>query len=270
MPGWMPTFDVPNGRLHYVDEGTGDPPVVLLHAFPLTSAMWAPQIAALAPHHRVVAPDLRGFGGSDVPRRREDYSVDAWADDVAALLGALGLERVVLGGLSLGGYVAFAFLRRHREALAALVLADTRPGADTPEVLVRRNDQQQRLEAAATPVEMADRLLQPLVGPTSTRRDEALATARDLLVGARSEGVIGALEALKNRPDSTAELATVTVPTLVVVGEQDQLSPPEVAEAMANAIPGSRLVVVPDAGHVSNMENPEAFNAALEEFLGRL
>ncbi len=266
----MPTTDGPHGRLHYLDEGTGSPAVVLVHAFPLSAGMWEPQIAALAPRHRVVAVDLPGFGGSEVPAPREAYSVDSWADDVAALAERLELGRFVLAGLSMGGYVAFAGVRRHRGALAALILADTRPGPDAPEVRARREHQQRLLEESGLTTEVADSLLGPLVGPTSTRRAETLRRANELLAVNRPEGVIGALEAMKNRPDSTADLATIDVPTLVIVGDQDQPSPPDVAEHMAAAVPGARLVVVPDAGHLSNVENPGAFNEALEAFLGEL
>ncbi len=266
----MPSIDGPNGRLHYLDEGAGAPAVVLLHAFPLSAAMWEPQIAALSPHHRVVAMDLRGFGGSDVPPDRSAYSVDGWADDVAALVERLGLGPVVLGGLSMGGYVAFAFVRRHRAALAGLVLADTRPAADTPEVRAKREHQQRLLEEEGVSPDVAAGLLEPLVGPTATRRAEALRRAHELLAANRPEGVIGGLEAMKKRPDSTADLGAIDVPTLVVVGEQDQPSPPDVAEKMAAAVPNARLVVVPDAGHLSNVENPEAFNQALEGLLRQL
>ncbi len=263
----MPTIDVPNGHLHYLDKGSGQPALVLVHAFPLSAAMWRPQLAALATRHRVIAPDLRGFGKSDAPTERDAYSVEAWADDVAALVAALQVEPVVLGGLSLGGYVAFAFVRRHRTALAGLVLADTRPGSDKPEVLARREKQQHELQCAGEPAELADLLLGALVGATSTRRQAVLALARELMAGARPEGLIGALEAMKKRPSSTPDLASIEVPTLVAVGEQDQPSPPEVAREMADAIPGARLTIIADAGHLSNLENPAAFNQALETFL---
>lgn len=263
-------IDGAGARLHYLDEGRGDPPVVLLHAFPLTARMWEPQLEAFAPSHRIVAPDLLGFGGSDVPAARSAYSVDVWADQVATLFTALGLERAVVVGLSMGGYVAFAFLRRRPEALAGLLLADTRAGADTDEIRSRREQQQKLLEAAGHPLDLADRLLDPLVGTTSSRREEVLAAAKELLAVNRAEGVIGGLEALKNRPDSTGDLARIGVPTTVVVGDQDQLSPPDVARAMAGAIANARLVVVPDAGHLTNLENPAAFNHALEDLLQRV
>jgi 3-oxoadipate enol-lactonase len=262
------------GPLHYIDQGAGDPPLVLLHAFPLSSAMWRPQIDVLATRRRVLAPDLRGFGCSEVPADRREYSVEGWADDVAALLASLGLERVILGGISMGGYVCFAFLRRQAAAVVGLVLADTRAGADTAVVRGRREEQQQRLGAAGDGAQLSssvhgDELLQPLVGPTSTRREETLGMARRLLAGNRIEGIIGGLEALKNRPDSTGDLAGIGVPTLVVVGDQDQPSPPGVAEDMARAIPGATFALIPDAGHLSNLENPAAFGAALGKWLDR-
>ena len=265
----MPATELPNGRVHFVDEGRGEPAVVLLHAFPLAAPMWESQVAALAGRHRVIAPDLRGFGGSDVPGDPGSYSIDAWADDVAALIDGLGLGRVVLGGLSMGGYVAFAMLRRHPGALAGLLLCDTRAGVDTPEIRARREEQQRRLAEAGEPGPVADSLLGPLVAPDSTRREEVLERARQLLDQNRVEGVIGGLEAMKNRSDSTGDLASIAVPTLVVVGEHDQPSPPGVAQEMAEAIPGSMLQVVPEAGHLTNMENPEVFNQALDEFLGQ-
>lgn len=266
----MPIIDTEFGSLHYLDEGQGDPPVVLLHAFPLSARMWEPQLEALGPSRRVVAPDLRGFGRSDVPAERSAYSVDAWADDVAALFTALALERAVVVGLSMGGYVALAFLRHRPGALAGLLLADTRADADTDEIRSRREQQQELLQAAGHPVELADRLLEPLVGPTTSRREDVLATARGLLAANRTEGVIGGLEALKNRPDSTGDLARIAVPTTVVVGEQDQLSPPDVAGRMAGGIADARLVVVPDAGHLTNLENPAVFNQALQDLLVRV
>lgn len=244
--------------------------MVLLHAFPLNARMWEQQIAALAASHRVIAPDLLGFGRSEVPADRSAYSVEAWADDLAVLLDELRIERPVLVGLSMGGYVAFAFLRRRPHALAGLVLADTRATSDTAEIRSQREQHQELLQAASHPVELADELLEPLVGRTSSRREEALAIARALLASNRTEGLIGGLEALKNRPDATGDLRRIVVPTTVVVGEQDRRSSPEAAKAMADAIAHARFTVVADAGHLTNLENPTAFNQALEELLARV
>lgn len=255
--------------MHYLDQGTGDPAIVLLHAFPLRAAMWEPQMVALAAGARVVAPDLAGFGGSDAPEDPAAYSVDGWADDVAGLLEHLGLDRVVLGGISMGGYVAFAFLRRHRERLAGLVLADTRPGPDTPEVLERRTAQQRQVREVGT-AEVIETMLEGLLSEhTRERRPEVVSASRRLMDNPPA-GFIGALEAMKRRPDSTAELATIDVPSLVIAGEADRPSPPDVAREMAAAIPGSALAILPRAGHLSNLEAPEEFNRALEALMGRL
>ena len=158
----MPEVDIGGRHVHYLHQGEGGPALVLLHAFPLRSAMWSPQLGALAAT-RVVAPDLLGFGGTDAPDDLSAYSVDIWADLVAGLLDHLGLERVILGGLSMGAYAAFAFHRRHRSRLAGLVLADTRPGPDTPEAAQRRRDQIRQLREGGR-AELVETLLGGLLG----------------------------------------------------------------------------------------------------------
>lgn len=262
----MATVD--GARLHYLDEGAGEPALVLLHAFPLHAGMWAPQVEALSTRVRVVAPDLAGFGGSDVPDDPDAYSVEAWADSVAGLADHLGLGRIVLGGLSMGGYAAFSFLRRHRARLAGLVLADTRPGPDTPEASDRRSAQQRQVAGEGTAA-LIDTLVEGLLSEhTRLRRPEVVETVRGLMDNAAA-GYVGALEAMKRRPDSTPELAGIDVPTLVVVGGDDRMSPPDVARDMHAAIPGAELGVLPGAGHLSNLEAADAFNAAVMGLLGR-
>ena len=265
----MPSVTVDGVRLHYLDAGAGEPVVVLLHAFPLQARMWLSQMDALGERTRLVAPDLKGFGSSDAPDDPAVYSMEGYADDVAALLDHLGLERVVLGGLSMGGYVAFAFLRRHRHRVAALVLADTKPEADTPEVLERRTDQQRTVrEEGIGPV--VDAQLEALLTEhTHQQRPEVVERARELMQNPAA-GFVGALEAMKHRPDATDELSAIDVPTLVLVGDQDGPSPPEVAEQMAAKISDAEVVVLPQAGHLSNLEATAAFTDALRDFLDRL
>jgi pimeloyl-ACP methyl ester carboxylesterase len=234
-----------------------------------------------------VAPDLPGFGGSDVPADRSAYSIDGYADLVAALAAGLGLGRVVLVGLSMGGYIALAFARRHPEALAGLVLADTRADPDTAEGRQARSDQQATVESRRDVSPLVDGLLtRVLADPgdggcppdegggsrqaASARHDEVAARVGDMMRSTAPDGWIGALEAMKQRSDQTDLLPSISVPVLVVVGESDALVPLDVAEAMAKAIPGARLEVVPAAGHVSNLENPEVFNRALADFLSVL
>ncbi|MGI9120756.1 MAG: alpha/beta fold hydrolase [Acidimicrobiales bacterium] len=255
-------------RLHYLDRGTGDPVLVLLHAFPLHAGMWAPQLEALSARVRVIAPDLVGFGGSDVPDDPDAYSVEAWADSVAGLANHLGLDRIVLAGLSMGGYVAFSFLRRHRARLAGLVLADTRPGPDTNEAAERRSAQQRQVAEEGT-AGLIDTLVQGLLSEhTRLRRPELVDAARHLM-DSPPAGYVGALEAMKRRPDSTPELTGIDVPTMVVVGEEDALSPPDVARDMLAVIPGAELSVLAGAGHLSNLEAVDAFNATVMGLLGR-
>jgi 3-oxoadipate enol-lactonase len=263
----VPYAEVDGVRLHYLDAGQGDgTPLVLLHAFPLHAGMWAPQVEALSGDRRVVAPDLLGFGGTEAPETMFRYTMPGYADLVAGLLDRLGLDRVVLAGLSMGGYVAFAFLRQYPDRVAGLILADTRPGADTTQVYERRTDQQDQVARIGTTALIETLLAGLLCDHTRNERPEVVEQVRQLMANPAA-GYIGALEAMKHRPDAEAELAAIAVPTLVVVGEDDGLSPPDVARDMQERIPGARLAVLPRAGHLSNVEAPEEFNAAVAAFL---
>lgn len=262
----MPFATLSGIKLHYLDSGRGTPPVVLLHAFPVNAGMWDEQIAALAGRWRVVAPDLPGFGQSQ-PSPEGEASIDGWADLVAELLGSLGLGPVVVGSLSMGGYVAFSLLRRHPHLVAALVLADTRAGADTPEVLQRRTDQQQKV-AEGKVADVLEAMLGTLLSEqTRAERPDVVERARALMASTPPGTIVAALEAMKHRTDATRELGGIGVPVLVLVGEHDGPAPPSVAREMAEAVPNGRLEVLPGAGHLSNLEAPEAFNRALESFL---
>jgi pimeloyl-ACP methyl ester carboxylesterase len=252
--------------LAHADVGRGLP-VVLLHAFPLNRTMWEPQIAALFGECRCIVPDLRGFGDSP---KSGPYTMDRHADDIAALLDALQVERAVIGGLSMGGYVALALWRRHRHRIRALVLADTRAAADTPEGLQKR-DELIALARTGGPAAVADKQITGLTGKsTRDKQPELVDRIRSVMSGESVDGIVGALEAMRGRPDSTALLPQIDVPTLIVVGAEDVITPVKEARAMADAIRGSRLEVIPEAGHLSNLERPAAFNAALSDFNGSL
>lgn len=265
----MPSAEVAGTTMNYVDVGAGGPAVLLLHAFPFHSGMWEPQVEALAGRHRLVVPDLKGFGGSDAPDDVSAYSMAGYADEVAGLLATLELEQVAVVGLSMGGYVAFSLLSRHRPLVSALVLADTRADPDSDQVLERRTNQQRTVREEGTgPV--IEALLDTLLADyTRQHRPEVVDRARRLMDNPPA-GFVGALEAMKTRPDGSAQLDSIDVPTLVVVGEEDKPSPPEVAESMHERIRGSRLVVLPEAGHLTNLEVPGPFNQAVGEFLGEL
>lgn len=262
----MPFAEVDGAQIHYADAGIGEPALVLLHAFPLHSGMWLPQLEALAPQRRVVAPDLLGFGGSDAPESPASYTMGRFADVVAGLLDFLGLDRVVLGGLSMGGYVSFELMRRYADRVVGLVLADTLARADTKAVFDRRSNQQDEIARVGTTALIETLLAGLLSSGTRADRLELVEHVRRLMANPAA-GYIGALEAMKHRPDATGELAGISVPTLVVVGEDDSLSPPDAVRPIHDGITGARFVVLPRAGHLSNLEAPDGFNAALSEFL---
>jgi pimeloyl-ACP methyl ester carboxylesterase len=231
--------------------------------------MWQQQIESLGSRFRVIAPDLKGFGGSDAPSGESDYSMDGYARDLKGLLDEVGIDKAVLVGLSMGGYVAFAFLRLYPDSVRALVLADTRAEADPPEGKERRSAQQAQVREQGTAA-LIESLAGALLGEaTRTSRPEVVERAKELMDNPGA-GFIGALEAMKGRPDSSGELARIAVPTLVIVGENDGVTPPEASRKMHEHIGGSRLVVLPGVGHLSNLESPAEFTSALEDFLAGL
>ena len=250
-------------RVAYDDIGSGEP-VVFLHAFPLNRTMWAPQTSALAAEWRCLTIDARGFGES---LAAPPFTVDRYADDVVAVLDHAGIAQAAIVGLSMGGYVAFALWRRAPDRVRALVLADTRATADTAETVERRRELIALARADGVRA-IADRQLVGLLGKTTReRRPDVEATARPIAESATVDGIVGALEALIARPDSTATLATITVPTLFIAGEEDVITPPKEARAMRDAVLGSRLEILARVGHLSNLEAPAAFNVVLSEFL---
>jgi 3-oxoadipate enol-lactonase len=248
------------------DRGAGLP-LVLLHAFPLDSRMWQPQCGALVPQCRCIMPNVRGFGGSEADG---PHSVEQYADDVIAVLDALRIDRAVIGGLSLGGYVALATWRRHRERVRALILADTRAEADTDEVRARRAELAD-LARDKGPDAVAARQLTGLVGKSTREHNPDLYDAvHGMMLAASVEGITGALSAMAERPDSTDLLAGIDVPTLVVCGDEDAITPIKGMRAMAAAIPGARFEAITGAGHLSSIERPAAFNHVVSEFLATL
>ena len=253
-------------EMGFDDVGAGLP-IVFVHAFPLNRTMWAPQVSALVERCRCIAVDLRGFGESKISG---PWSVEQYADDVVGVLDHLRVEKAVVVGCSLGGYVAFAVWRRHAERVRALVLADTKPGADTEEVRAKRRS---LIETARTQGSTAVANLQiaSLIGKTSREKQpDTYDAVHRMIAQAPAEGIVGALEAMMARPDSTPTLPAISVPTLVVVGDEDVPTPPKESRAMAAAIPGSRLEIIASAGHLANLERPAAFNHVLTEFVGAL
>jgi pimeloyl-ACP methyl ester carboxylesterase len=263
------------GRVHYLEEPPrsdvrGRGALLFLHAFPLNARMWEPQLAAFAARGwHAIAPHLRGFGeGSDpVSDPVAVSAIDDYAGDVIDLLDALHIPDAVVVGLSLGGYVALAMMRLAPRYLHGLVLADTRADADTPEGAANR-DRMAQLARERGVAAITDELIPKLIGATTRRDHPAVeATVRSLAAENSVSSIVGALHALKTRPDSTPVLASIHVPALIVVGEEDAITPPAVAEGLRKAIAGSTLSILPRVGHLSSLENADAFNAALAQFL---
>ena len=257
----MKTAQVNGIELAYREEGKGHP-LLLVHAFPLSSAMWEDQLDALSAHFRVIAPDLRGFGATAPGSGAA--SLDLHADDLAGLLDYLGVEKASVAGLSMGGYVSFALLRRHRGRIERLILADTRAGADNEEGQQRREKNAQLAEQQGAGA-LAEQMLPKLLAASATA--ELREHVQKIIEANDRAGLAAALRAMAARPDSTPLLASIELPTLIIVGSEDALTPPSEAHAMNAAITSSQLVEIAGAGHLSNLEDPAAFNAAVADFL---
>jgi pimeloyl-ACP methyl ester carboxylesterase len=257
-----------NGVNLAVDVRGEGPAVLFVHGYPLDRTLWQHPLGALTGFRRI-APDLRGLGLSDAPDL--GYSMATYADDLAALLDALQADQVVLCGLSMGGYIALEFARRYRSRLRGLVLMDTRAEADTAEARKAREAAMQvaREKGAAA---IATQMLPKLFAPGADKMmPQVVERVRVMIEGAPVKGIVGALSAMRDRPDSTPTLAELDgLPTLVVVGDQDQTSSPAVARAMSGAIPGAMLSIIPGAGHLPPVEQPIATTRVLAEFLQSL
>jgi pimeloyl-ACP methyl ester carboxylesterase len=244
-------------------EGSGDP-LVLLHAFPLNGRMFGPQMKAFSGERRVVAPDYPGFGRS--PRTPAQPDVRYYAEGVRGLLDRLHFERVILGGVSMGGYVVFECMRLFPERISALILANTRPEPDPVEMREIRNEM--ALSVAREGVEVLVGLQMERLLASESLQDEGLVeNVRALILENSPDGAVAALGAMRERPDSRPLLGKIDVPTLVVGGKEDGISSPEVMGAMAAKIPGATHLTISGAAHLSNLEAPGQFNAALGDFL---
>jgi 3-oxoadipate enol-lactonase len=261
------------GHMSWLEAGAGWP-VVLLHAFPLEAEMWRPQLERVPQGWRFIAPDFRGFGRS-VPAERGSFGMDLstearsakvedYAADVFSLMDSLKLDDAMIGGLSMGGYVAFAMYRQAPRRFAGLVLADTRSQADTPQAREMRQQQRELLRTQG-PRGLADQSLPKLFSDAAD--PSVIERTRAMIESAPPEAIDAAMVAMMARPDSTPGLADIACGALVVVGELDAITPVADAEAMQRAIPRSTLCVIPGAGHLSSLEQPEVFSRALGDFL---
>ena len=251
----------------YEDVGNGTP-LLLIHGFPLDHNMWRSQIEGLQAAARLIAPDLRGVGYSgDAP---EVMAMDDYAADLHALLHSLNIEQVILCGLSMGGYIALAFLAKQPEAVRGLILANTRAGADgEPAREARYANAKKALDEGVSSIVEA-MLPKMLTEATLDHRPTLRTYVHTMMARQQPGGVAAALRGMAARPDRGEWIKSINVPTLIITSSQDALIPPGESEIMARAIAGSRLVILPEAAHLSNMENPDAFNAAVREFIGKV
>lgn len=243
-------------------------PVVFVHAFPLGGWMWEPQLGALGGEFRLFAYDVRGFGESGLGDGQ--HTMETFVDDLLAVLDALRLERPTLCGLSMGGYIALRAAERNPERVGALVLCDTRSAADDDAGRIARAEAIRRVKAEGLAGWTED-FLEGALAPGTPRRDpELVGRLRDRIRTLDPRAVCGALLAMAARTDTTAALARFDVPALVLVGAADALTPPDTARELARRLPRAELRVLPEVGHLSNLENPDAFNDSLAAFLRRL
>lgn len=263
----MKSASVRGIRMAYDDVGAGLP-VLLLHGYPFNRSMWRDQVEFLSRSYRVITPDLRGLG--ETSSASEEASMYEMAQDVAALMDHLEIQRAIVGGLSMGGYVTLAFYRRFPLRVRALVLADTRPQSDTEEA------RQSRLEQAETILRdgmeaIADGFLTKVLTPATLREhSELVERVRRMITSTDARGAAAALRGMAARPDHTDFLPSIFAPALIIVGSEDKLTTTEDAELMHREIRGSRLEVINGAAHVSNIERPAEFNRALAGFLQTL
>jgi len=268
----MKTISTGDVEMAVEDRGSG-PVLLLVHGFPLDHTMWEGQIAEFSPRCRTIAPDLPGFGRSPparAPQPNAKLTMAEYAEHLERLLGALGASGpIVYCGLSMGGYIAWQFWRKFASRLAALVLCDTRAIADTPQVAAGRAELAARVLAEG-PDPLVAAMLTKLLGPdTFAQRPQFVEQVRQMIGRATPAGAAAALGGMADRPDVTEWLGQIKLPTLLICGEHDVISPADEMRGIAGRIPGAQMEVIPAAGHMSPLENAAGFNAVLSEFLKR-
>lgn len=256
-------------QLNYQERGLPQGmPVVFIHGFPFSHAMWDPQMMALPHDVRAVSYDVRGHGQSDPGDGQ--YTIELFVDDLIGLLDELAIKQAVICGLSMGGYIALRAVERHPERVQALVLCDTRSESDPNEGRIKRAGQMKSVKQTGSKAFAEGFVKAVFAEGTFTKNPQAIKTIQGIIEATPPLVIAGTLLALAARTDTTPALAGIKVPTLIMVGEHDALTPPAASEAMHKAIKGSELKIIPGAAHMSNLENPAAFNEHLLSFLKRL
>lgn len=260
---------VNNLTVSYNDEGPDDTTIIIfIHGFPFNKSMWAMQVDLLKNDYRVIAYDVRGHGQSD--DGNEDFSIDTFVNDLIDLMDALKIDKAVLCGLSMGGYIALNAVEKYPECFEALILSDTQCIADTPEAKEKRIKAIENIRENGVE-KFADEMIKNLFAPESfiTKHDE-IASVREMMVNTTTTSVCKTLLALSGRKETCSQLNKINMPVLIMVGKEDKITPPAAARFMHENIQNSYLTILEQAGHVANMENPEEFNIQLKIFLRRL
>lgn len=263
----MPFIQIDDIRLTYDDTGSGAP-VILVHGYPFNRSLWSEQVAALSETYRVITPDLRGFGDSE--SSSSVATMGRMAQDLALLMDTLEITEATLGGLSMGGYVVLAFYKQFSSRVHALLLADTRATADSEEGKQLRRKQAAKVLAEGMGGVTDAMLPKLLTTETVSKRPEIVKRVRDMMLRTNPEGAAAALLGMAAREDQTGLLPQITAPTLIIVGREDSITPVADSEMMHAAIAGSKLVVLENAAHVTNIEQSKLFNNELRSFLSEI
>ncbi len=260
---------VNNLTVSYNDEGeNGTPVVIFIHGFPFNKAMWDKQLEALKENYRVIAYDVRGHGNSDAGKG--DFSIELFANDLLSFMDALKLDKAMLCGLSMGGYIALNAVEKDPDRFDALILSDTTCIADTPEVKEKRMKAIESIKKAGVE-KYAEESIKNLFAPESlSTKKEEIAAVRDMIVNTSKQSLYKTLRAFYERKETCSKLQDINVPVLIMVGKEDKITPLDAAQFIHEKIEGSTLNIIEHAGHLSNMENPSAFNTQLEEFVSTI
>lgn len=251
-------------NLAYEAHGKGTP-LILLHGFPLNRKMWEPQIDTLLQHCRLILPDLRGFGDSSWSGKA--LSIDEIADDVIQLMNSLSLDSAVIGGFSMGGYIALSIVDRYPTRVSGLILMDTHPKADNKQNLENRKRMAKVVEKKGTEAITKEMVKKLLTAHTLKDHPEIVQKVFDIMEQSTPTAIIQALQAMANRPDRSHVLPQFKKPALVLVGEKDEMSPPDLVKEMQSQLPNSNLALIENAGHLANMERPDEVNQAIISFI---
>ena len=264
----MKSVKIGKGQMQVEDQGHGAP-LLLIHGFPLDHTMWQAQIERFSTSHRVIAVDLPGMGESSLPHR--EMTIKQYADELAAILEALEVhEPVTVCGLSMGGYIAWQFGKHHADRVRAFVLCDTKAAHDSEDIAMTRIEMAEAVKQHGAEVIVDHLLIKLFAESTFDEAPQIIEATRDVILRTQSEGIVAALHAMAARSNATYLLSGINVPCLLVCGEQDTITPVGEMRQIAAALADSELIVIPEAGHMAPLENPEVVNDAIASFLASL